>query len=193
VISRIATTPRSILLAAGLSLLACGSLEAQVRRGRTGPTAPRWAPIAVGLRVGYDEQARSEVLGAQFRIPIVRNGMLEFVPNAEMVFTENKEYQYNLELAWVPGGSQGGLIFGGGVGWRDTLLGASAEDGRNTIFGWVLSVGGKTGLGPIQIEALLKWVWLEDEEYRPNSASLGINYPLWTVGGPGPGGAGGRR
>jgi hypothetical protein len=184
-----AKSHRSILLAAAFSLLAFGSLEAQVRRGRTEPTLPRWAPTAVGVRVGYDEQARGEVLGVQFRVPIARNGVLEFVPNAEMVWvTGNKEYQYNLELAVVPGGLNGGLIFGGGAGWRDTVIGSAAEDARNTIFGWVLSVGGKTGLGPIQIEALLKWTWLADTDYRPASATLGVNYPFWTVGGPERGG-----
>jgi len=143
--------------------------------------------------VGYDEQARGEVLGAQFRIPILRNGILEFVPNAEMVWvTQSKEYQYNLELAVVPGGLSGGLVIGGGAGWRDAVVGTNAQDPRNTIFGWVVSVGGKTGLGPIQIEALLKWTWLNDTDYRPNSASLGVNYPFWTIGGPGARGPGGN-
>jgi hypothetical protein len=178
------TPSKTLVLAAILSLVVASSAEAQVRRGRTEPTARRWAPIAVGVRFGYDEQARGEVFGGQLRIPIVRNGILELVPNADVIFTPQvKEYQYNLEAAWVPGGLQGGIVLGGGVGWRHARQGATGVS-QSTLFGWVVSLGGKTSLGPIQLEALLKWVFLKDTDYRPNSASLGINYPLWTVGGP---------
>lgn len=172
------------LLLFALGLVFLPSLaDAQVRRGRTAQEGPPWAPVTIGARFGWDQAASGEVLGAQIRIPVVRSGAVEVVPNAEMIFlTGTKEYQYNLEAAYVSGGARGGIFVGGGIGWRDSVFGAlDLDDPRDTYFGWIAAVGAKGGLGVLQFELALRWAFLNDTDYRPNSATLGLNYPLWRV------------
>ncbi|MDH3269970.1 MAG: hypothetical protein OEN56_01480 [Gemmatimonadota bacterium] len=173
----------AVLCALGLAIVPADG-DAQVRRGRGGDPLPTWAPIAVGLRAGWDQRANAEVLGAHIRIPVVRSGILEFVPNAEIAFLSGaKDYQYTLETAWVPGGPRGGVFVSAGIGWRDTVV-ASATSGRprDTFFGYVLGAGGKTRVGRVEVEVALRWVFLNDTTYRPNAATFGINYPLWQIG-----------
>ena len=173
-------TVRLITALATILLIVPSAVDAQVRRGRQAEEVPRWAPIAVGLKAGWDSRANGEVLGGHVHIPVVRNGVFELYPSAEAVFLRGaKEYQYNIDAAWVPGGVRGGIFAGGGVGWRDSLIGTDLGDPRQTFFGFNAFGGGKTNLGRLQIEFLLRWTFLKDTQYQPNSASLGINLPLW--------------
>lgn len=159
--------------------------SAQVRRGRDSGPTDRWAPPAVGARAGWDQRANAEVLGVHLRVPIVRSGIFELVPNAEMAFlTGAKDYQYGVEAAWVPAGTRGGIVLSGGVAWRDTPIGAADAEGdpRRTYFGWVLGAGGRTSVGRAEVEVKLRWVFLNDTTYRPNSVTLGFAFPFWQVG-----------
>ena len=171
-----------ILLLTLLGLLTPCALEAQVRRGRAvDPDRPPWMPISIGPRAGYDERARGMVLGAQIHLPILRNGLVELVPTADVVFPNNaREYQYNLELVYVSGGRTGGLYGGGGVGYRDTVLNGTPADPRNTIFGYSLVLGVRSGIADLfQTQLELRWIFLEDTNVRPVPVTLGINFPLW--------------
>lgn len=177
---------RSVALLA--TLLALSTLtvdgEAQVRRGRAPEPSARWSPIAVGVRGGWDQRANAEVLGAHLRVPVLRSGIVELVPNGEVAFLRGaKDYQYGVDAAWVPGGARGGVFLSAGIAWRDTPI-ASLDTGdvRETYFGWVAGAGGKTGVGRMQLEVDLRWVFLNDTSYRPNSATLGINFPFWRIG-----------
>ena len=169
----------SVALVALVALAVPTGADAQVRRGRAvEQPAPPWQPIAVGVRFGWDNRANGEVLGGQVRIPVLRNGVVELVPNADMIFLNNsKEYHYGADLSLVPGGPAGGIFVSGGIAWRDTPLGRVG--GRQTYFGWVATLGGKTGLGPIELEAAIKWVFLNDTSYQPNAVTIGVNLPLW--------------
>jgi len=160
-----------------------GTLDAQVRRGRQAEEAPPWAPIAIGVKVGYDSSTNGEVLGAQVRIPVVRAGTIELYPNLEIAWPPagGKEYQYNIDAAWVPGGVRGGVFAGGGVGWRDSLIGTDLGNPRQTLIGFNAFGGGKTSIGPVQVELVLRWTFLKDTQYQPNSAGIGVNLPLWNV------------
>lgn len=178
--------PTPILVLTALLLTAASAVDAQVRRGRqpeeSGGTP--WAPIAVGLRVGWDQESNGEVLGAQLRIPVMPSGVVEFAPNAEVIFLDRgaKEYQYNLEAALLPGGAGGGPFGIAGIGWRNTVLTTTASGDvgtRDTLFGFVLGGGIKAGLGRLQLEFSFRWVLLNDTDFGPNSAALGVNYPLW--------------
>ena len=90
-------------------------------------SAQGWAPVSIGGRVGYDNKQRDEVLGAQIHIPVVRSGVVEFLPNVDATFRPLfNEYQINLEAVYVLGDrTGGGLYAGGGVGfrWRRSNLG----------------------------------------------------------------------
>lgn len=163
-----------------LLLLVTTPAESQVRRGRAAQTGPRWAPVSIGARFGWDQGANGEVVGAQLRIPIVRTGLVEVVPGIAAVFpNQGREYQYNLEAHYVPGGLRGGVFVGAGAGWRNTVFGGTTAEPRQTLFGWNVVAGGKTLLGSLQFEAQIRWIFLQDTQYRPNSATLGINFPFW--------------
>jgi len=166
-------------------LLVAGAVDVdgQVRRGRDSGETARWAPIAIGIRGGWDQRANAEALGAQLRLPIVRSGIVELAPSADVVFLQGaKDYQYSLEMAWLPAGAaRGGVFLTGGVGWRDTPIGTELPDERTTYFGYVLGAGGKTRVGPLEIELGLRWTFLNDTNYRPNLASFGVNLPVWSV------------
>lgn len=176
--SRTRTTPRCALTVLSALLLTAAGLDAQVRRGRAPePEAAPWAPIAFGVRAGYDQTARAQLVGAQIRIPILRNGQLELNPNAERIFLNgDDDTALNLDLTYVPGGVQGGLSLGAGIGWRKTLIGFGDT---NRFFGYNIVIAGKTFVGPVQIEAAIRWALLRDTTYDPNSVSLGVNYLLW--------------
>lgn len=172
------------LFALTISATAPHETSAQERRGRDSGPTERWAPPAVGVRAGFDQRANAEVLGAHGRIPILRSGIIELVPTAEMAFLRGaKDYQYGVEAAWVPAGTGDGVLLTGGVAWRDTPVGTlDAAEPRRTHFGWVLGAGGRAGVGRLQVELSLRWVFLDDAPFQPNPATIGVAFPFWQVG-----------
>ena len=178
-------TVRLITALATVLLVVPLAVDAQVRRGRQAEEVPRWAPMVIGVKAGWDSSANGELLGGHVRIPLVRNGVFELFPSLEAIFLRGtKEYQYNVDAAWVPSGVRGGVFAGGGVGWRDSVIGTELGNPRQTFFGFNAFGGGRTNLGPVQIEFLLRWTFLNDTAYQPNSASLGINLPPWRAAPP---------
>lgn len=175
------------ILLAFLSFVAASELSAQVRRGRAQQTAPRWAPVSAGVRFGYDQSARGEIIGVHLHVPVIRSGVIEVSPSAERIFVlGTNETQYTVQLDYVPGGLRGGVILGAGLAWRDAIAGTNAVDPRRTYFGYTAMVGGKNNFGPVQIEIGLRWTFLDDTGYQPQAATLGLNVPFWRVG---PGGS----
>ena len=98
------------ILATLALILAPQGADAQ-RRGRDdAPQQVPWPSLMAGIHVGYDENSQGEILGAQLRLPLVRDGKLELVPQANVTFaTGLKEYAYGAELVLVPAGRRGGL------------------------------------------------------------------------------------
>lgn len=179
-------TKQALGLALTLALVA-GSVheaEAQARRGREPEPVQRWTPPSVGIRAGWDQRANAEMLGAQLRVPVVRSGIVQLVPSADIAFLQGvKEYQYGAEVSWVPGGRRGGYFLTGGVGWRDSVFSADGSaDTRSTFFGYILGAGVKSQVGPLEFELGLRWIFLNDTSYRPSPATIGINYPFWESG-----------
>ena len=179
-----ATRPIFALLILALGLGDVAEVEGQVRRGRQPAEEAPWAPVSVGVRGGWDDRANAQLLGAQMRIPVLRSGIVELVPGADIAFLPGaKEYQYNAEVSWVPGGRQGGFFVTAGVGWRDSVFNADVDSlERTTFFGYVLGAGLKSRVGPLEFELGLRWILLNDTSYRPNPATLGLNYPFWDPG-----------
>jgi hypothetical protein len=121
------------------------------------------------------------VVGAQLRVPLLRNGHVEVVPNGDITFlTRVREYGVNVDAVYVSGGSRGGMYFGGGLAVRNSIFSADAEGTRETSSGLGIVVGAKAG-GPgglgTQIE--FRWVFLPDLDYDPRAITLGLNVPLW--------------
>lgn len=172
---------RSLLVLLALGAIIGPDAAAQVRRGRTQPTAPPWSPISIGVRFGWDQVAVGEVLGAQLRIPVVRSGVVEIMPHAELVWPRrSRDEQVGVEVAFVPGGVRRGVFLAGGVAWRETSLGAQTAGGpRDSFFGYSLALGGMARLGRLEVEAALRWVFLNDSNYSPNAATVGVSFPFW--------------
>jgi hypothetical protein len=184
----VAQTLRVVAVLLSALAILTSSATAQVRRGRAQRVTPRWAPVAFGLRAGWQQDpiANGSLLGGELRVPLLRNGIVELVPSADFVWLPTtEESQYNADVLFVPQGPQGGVFAGGGVGWRDSPYGASAAgDLRETYFGVNLVVGGRTPIGPLQLTAALRWTFLRGSDYSPNTLTLGLNYPLWRAAPP---------
>lgn len=180
--STVAKSLRALAFAGLVVATTAPQLDAQVRRGRaSADEATRWAPISVGLRFGYDQEVRTQLVGASVRIPVVRNGTIELNPSVDNLFIRGQDdRQYNLDVTYAAGGPRGGLVFVGGMAWRESIFGLLATE-RARYFGYNAGVGGRTRTGPFEIEALLKWTFLNDTELQPNFVSIGVNVPLWNV------------
>lgn len=179
-----------ILVCALLAVLVPPQVEAQFRRGRgVQGTLEGWAPISVGVHGGYDDASRGEVIGAHASVPVVRSGRIELMPSYDLTFLSGaKEHQYGLEAVYVTGGRTGGLYLGGGVGYRDTVIDATAAEPRQTVFGYSVVAGVKSGSGGAFVTKLqLRWIFLQNTvaDFRPVPFTLGVSFPLWGRGAPG--------
>ena len=157
------------------------SLDAQFRRGRQAEAVPRWAPISIGAKVGWDSQANATAVGGHVRIPVVRDGTIELYPSAEAILlTGTKEYQYNLDAAWVPGGV-GGVC----VCWCGRRVGETLS------LAWMSGIPDKRSSASTHLEAVKRILdqcrsnsccvgrSSTKRSNQPNSASIGLNFPLW--------------
>lgn len=174
-------------LAAALLLVVSGVLpraaHAQAPGGATGSSS--WPAPVAGLRFGYDQTARGEVVGAQIRVPVLRSGRIEVVPNADITFlTRLREYGYNVDAVFVPGGTQGGIYLGGGLALRNSVFGLPGGDSdRGTEAGFGAVVGARTGSpGRIGTQIEFRWIFLSGVDHEPRAVTLGVNFPLWGRG-----------
>ena len=172
-----------LVIVAGAGWVVPSALDAQVRRGRTEPPVPPWMPITVGVRGGWAQEqlGSAGTLGAEVHIPVVRDGRFEIVPSFDAIFHNlQTEYQYNLDALFVPGARRGGVFIGGGVAWRESLLGGVGQDvGRDTYFGFNIVLGGKNQVGPVQILLGIRWALLTGTPFDPSAVNLGLSLPLW--------------
>ena len=163
-----------------LSLTAPFGIEAQ-RRGRQQPATAGWPSITIGAKGGWDSNANAEVLGAQLRLPLLRNGTLELMPTADVTFaTGLKEYQYAVEALLIRGDRRGGLYLGGGLAFRNTIYGPDPTLPRETRLGYSVVVGSKFGgaSGGFGVQIEVRWVFVRDTPIDPQVVSFGVNVPL---------------
>ena len=162
-----------------LTFLTPLATEAQ-RRGSQQPAAASWPSITIGVKAGYDNSAKAEVLGAQVRIPLLRNGAVELMPTADVTFpTGLNEYQYAVEALYLLSGRRGGLYVGGGLAFRNTIFGADPNLPRETRQGYSVVLGSKFGGGGsfgAQLE--IRWVFIEQSPIDPQVITFGVNIPL---------------
>lgn len=140
-----------------------------------------WPAPAVGVRIGFDQSASGEVIGAQIRVPVLPSGRLELVPNADVTFLNNlKEYGFNVDAVFVSGGRRGGLYLGGGLAMRNSIFTAEIGGARETEVGYGAVVGLKAG-GPAGLvtQVEFRWSFLPDVDYDPRGITIGLNFPLW--------------
>ena len=154
---------------------------AQVQAQQPGGTGAGWAPASVGVRLGYDQAARGEVIGAQLRIPVIPDGRVELMPGGDITFlTGLRDYGFNLDALFVSGGRRGGVYGGGGLALRNSLFTDEPGADRETKAGFGLVAGVKGGgPGPFGTQVEFRWIFLPDDDYDPRTISLGVNFPLW--------------
>jgi len=171
-------THRAAVLTAALALTATPAL-AQRQRPTGQPPPAGWQPAEIGARFGYDTNSNGSLLGGHARIPVVPSGIVEIMPSAEVTFlNQTKDYQYSVEAVLVRGGPSGGAYVGGGLGRRSLVLGPGGRETRST---WSI-VAGVRGLGLVpflntQLE--LRWIYVADVAFNPQTLAFGVNLPLW--------------
>jgi hypothetical protein len=139
-----------------------------------------WPAVEIGARVGYDNSQRQEVVGALVRIPILRNGSVELVPNADVTFLRGvKEYQLNGEAVYVLTEGDGGIYAGGGVGLRDAVS-RSDPSARETITTFSIVVGIKfSGLERVNPLLEFRRIFASELVVDPQMLSIGVTLELW--------------
>jgi hypothetical protein len=145
---------------------------------QAGPSG--WPAVEIGARVGWDNSQRQEVVGAVVRVPILRNGSVELLPNADVTFLRGvKEYQLNAEAVYVLTEGDGGIYAGGGVGLRDAVS-RSDPTARETITTFSIVVGIKfSGLERINPLLEFRRVFASELVVDPQMISIGVTFELW--------------
>lgn len=169
------------LIVALCTVLAPADADAQVRRGRPLDTGPGWAPITVGVRIGYNQDPSGELLGGHLHFPIIPSGKLEIAGAADAVFIRGtRDYQYDAYLFYVHGGgTRAGLYGGGGIGRRDSEN-ASVADPVRTLTAYSLVAGARTGSGNLLRSYVeFRYTWLVDADIEPTALTFGLALPLW--------------
>ncbi len=153
------------------------AVPGEVFRDLPGPGG--WAPPSIGVRLGFDQKQRDEVLGAQLRLPILPSGDIELMASADVTFLLNlKEYQYNLEAVYVWDGRAGGLYGGIGLGLRNTIYPNTVD--RSTELGYTAVIGFRlVGLGLIVPQLEYRWVVINEAPFTYQALSLGVNLAFW--------------
>jgi hypothetical protein len=176
--------PRPTLLILFLLALAvtAGELRAQAVPGEAAGQQGglrSWAPPSFGVRLGWDQRQREEMLGGQVRIPIVPSGVVEVMGSADVTFLLNlKEYQYNLEAVYVLDGRAGGLYGGAGLGFRNSIYPGSVR--RTTDVGYTAVAGFRlVGLGLIVPQLEYRWIFINDAPFNYQTLAIGVNLALW--------------
>jgi hypothetical protein len=167
-------------LVAAAALCAPAAASAQLAR-LPGDNAGGWPAIEVGIRAGYDNGLREELVGALLRVPVLASGRIEFTPNMDITFLRGlEEYQYNLEAVYLTVPGEGGLYAGGGMGFRSTILPADPAAGRQTITTWNLVLGAKFEMTE-RLNAMLEFrrAFASDLAVDPQQISLGVTIELW--------------
>lgn len=140
-----------------------------------------WPAPEAGVRFGYDNSQRQEVLGALLRIPVLRSGHVELTPNGDVTFLRGiKEYQFNGEAVYMVSGRDGGFYAGGGVGLRNTIPSSNLGGGRKTITTYSVVAGVKfTALGPANLIFEFRRIFASDIVVDPQLLSVGVTIRLW--------------
>ena len=154
-----------------------GELHAQGAQEPPGPGG--WTPPSFGLRLGWDQRQREEVVGAYLRLPILPTGELEVMGSADVTFLLNlKEYQYNVEIVYVLDGRAGGLYGGGGFGMRNTIYPNKVE--RTTELGYTAVVGFRlVGLGFLVPQVEYRWAFIHQAPFTYQNLTIGVSVAPW--------------
>jgi opacity protein-like surface antigen len=166
--------------------VACAVLAvALARSGVAAQAAPepetRWPGPEVGVRVGYDNSQKQEVLGALLRIPVIRSGHVELIPGGDVTFLPTiEEYQFNLEAVYLLSGRNGGFYGGGGIGWRNSLPSSDLAGDKQTFTTYSVVAGIKfPGVGPLSLLFEFRRIIADELELDPQLLAFGATIPLW--------------
>lgn len=172
--------PATILAVLCLSI-SPGAAQAQFQQGGPGSAEPGWAPAGIGIRAGFDNAQSRPMLGAMVRIPVLPNGAVELLPNADVTFLPGlKQYQANFELVYLLDGRRGGFYGGGGIGVRNSVYGPDITAERRNERTYSLVLGIRFGaLGRIRPELETRWIFLDEQVRDPRLVTFGATLALW--------------
>jgi len=141
----------------------------------------RWPAPEIGIRAGYDNGQRQEVLGALLRIPVLRSGHVELMPSGDITFLSGlKEYQFDAEAVYLLSGREGGFYGGGGIGLRNTVPASDLDAGRQTFTTYSIVVGVKfVRLGPLNLLFEYRRIFADEFAVDPQMIVLGLTLPVW--------------
>jgi hypothetical protein len=161
-------------------LVVPASVQAQFRAGPQGESRG-WAPASIGARVGYDNAQRGWMSGGFVGIPVLPSGMVELLSSFDVTFLPGfDEYQTNFEAVYLSGDRRGGLMAGGGVGFRNSVFDPDPSAPRRTVLTFSLVIGARFGtLGRFRPQVETRWI-LQDEWPRdPRQLEVGVGVALW--------------
>lgn len=151
--------------------------------GQRRPSSPAtgWPPVEIGIHGGFDYRSTGSVFGGQMRIPLLRSGFVELVPNGSVNFVrELRESMVGADLVGVLGGRQGGVYVGGGVTWRNALYdGVKTTKTEPTIVVGLRS--SRTFGAPFGVQLEVRWIQVS-APIKPKFLTFGLNVPLWGWG-----------
>ena len=177
---------RTVLPTLALVALAASAVPLRAQRvpgeEPSSPTtgiATKWAPPSFGVRLGFDQRQREEVLGGQVRLPILPSGVIELMGSMDVTYLFNlKEYQYNMEVVYIFDGRAGGIYGGGGLGLRDTIYPDSPT--RRNELGYTAVVGFRLpGLGIMVPQLEYRWIFINEAPFAFQTLAIGVNLALW--------------
>jgi hypothetical protein len=121
------------------------------------------------------------MVGALLRIPVLPNGSVELVPNADITFLPGlKEYQMNFEAVYLTGGRLGGLFAGGGVGVRNSRYSPDPAAARRSDLTLSIVAGVRLGVrSRFRPELEARWIFNSEYARAPRPAMIGLSVALW--------------
>jgi hypothetical protein len=114
-------------------------------------------------------------------IPVLPRGTVELLPSFDVTFLPGfDEYQANLEAIYLTGDREGGLMAGGGVGFRNSVFSSDPSASRRSVVTFSVMIGARLGtLGRFRPQVETRWI-LQDEWPRdPRHVGLGVGFTLW--------------
>jgi hypothetical protein len=168
---------RMLICLSLLAVLGATSADAQWKRHRDRHHRgrDRAGPVQFGVRGGYDFEQEVGSAGAQLRIPLIRQVLLE--PSADVFFDDAAtEWQLNADVIAAPD-ELGGLYLGAGAAFASRDDDFDADDGVEAGFNLLLGIdSGRVFDTRLRPFAEARWTGVG--EFDAFRLVLGANVPI---------------
>jgi hypothetical protein len=130
--------------------------------------------VLLGIRTGYDYDAKAWSLGGQIKLPIGgRPGGLEIIPSGDLFFNDSTtDWQINLDIAFRL------LVLYGGVGLAYLNRNFQQPDEKDRKSGSNYFIGMPLPLPRLPIMLFIEARWTEVDDKQVFRLVVGVNIPL---------------